>query len=455
MIIFFNEDHFEEIGNRKIRYPSNCLNRVLDIIARKMIERKPNENGYTEIYGFEFEKEYSNYYQYLDYLIRNKFIKRDYYIKEEKPFGYRFTEKFKEDVEIKNFVDTENKNTRLKVVDDGSMDYVKPWVKDRIRKDFMSARILFNPKENQIQKTKDEWNRFIDIRKWLHNNIVLNRWIQRNRFFKWKRNRLYNNFVVLSSVIRNKYIRLNKEELVEFDISSSFPLMLAKYCIQVNPGIVEDVDFKDYCTNLLNGNFYGELAKGLNSIRNCNSKGTIYDKDSRKISRDDAKLLYQVYLNGDYRRLATYNFSPVEIRNYMKMKYPSVHEIIKDLKERNVEVYDVLVEIESRLIFQIIEELYSMFDDIRILTCHDAIYVPKSFQTRVAEVWDKNMNSFTSGLPIEKIGTDNVLNEEGIIELVEIIEEHINPMESDEFLSDDENEDEFWHTPLRMSKCIR
>ena len=401
MIIFFIEDHFEEIDNKKVRFPAKSLNRLLDIIARKILIRKPNKNGYYEIYSSEFRKEYPNYQKYLNFLIRNKFIERDYYKTEVKPFGYRFTESFKKDVVIMNFTVDPKIRTRLEVIDDNSTDYINSWVKERIRRDFLSSQISFSPKEEQLPKIKDRWGRFIDIRKWLHNNIVLNSWVNRNRFFKWKRHRLYNNFVVLSSDIRDNYIKLKKEELVEFDIRSSFPTMLAKYCIEVNPEIVNDPDFMEYCSNILDGNFYGKLAMGLNNIRNCNNRGTIYDKDTRRITRDDAKLLFQIYLNGDYRRIAFHNFSPVEIRNYMGMKYPVIHDVIKDLKDRNVKVYDILVEIETRLIFKIIEELYTRFEDIKILTCHDAIYVPKSFESGVREVWDSNMISFTSEFPFE------------------------------------------------------
>ena len=85
----------------------------------------------------------------------------------------------------------------------------------------------------------------------------------------------------------------------------------------------------------------------------------------------------------------------------MELNFTLLHEIIKDLKDRNIKVYDVLVEMESRLIFKIIEELYSRYDDIRILTCHDAIYVPKSFETRVMDIWVSNLNSFTSEFPYE------------------------------------------------------
>ena len=386
MIVFFDEDRIEIIDNKPVKLYAKNLNKILNLISHTIMWNEPDKYGYYSINCFKFKNTHSRYKIYLRYLIRNFYIERNRYKVGEKSFGYRFTNSFKESAEIKRIFLKSDFKTRLEVNDDNTTNYINESTKERIRKDFLSAQIIYNLKEEQIPKSKDEWDRYINIGKWIKDNIELNKWSEKKRTFNWSSNRLYTNFVRLSSPIRLNNIKLNKEDLVEFDIKSSFPTMLAKYCIEIKPEIVNDYEFKKYCTDILDGKFYGKLAQGLNSIRNCNKPYTYYDfdknrinKDARRVGRNDAKELFQIYLNGDYTKIAYLNYTQSEIRKFMELNYTLLHEIIKDLKDRNIKVYDVLVEMESRLIFKIIEELYSRYDDIRILTCHDAIYVPKSF----------------------------------------------------------------------------
>ena len=84
----------------------------------------------------------------------------------------------------------------------------------------------------------------------------------------------------------------------------------------------------------------------------------------------------------------------------MELHYQLIHDVLGQLKLDDKKPYDELVKLETQTIFEIIEELYDSFDKIKILTCHDAIYVPQSFEVRTRAIWDKHLDKLKSQLPI-------------------------------------------------------
>ena len=123
-----------------------------------------------------------------------------------------------------------------------------------------------------------------------------------------------------------------------------------------------------------------------------------------------------MYLNGSTKRIAYLNGVQSDIQKYMQMHYEDIDEIILRIKSSDNKIYFKLVAIETQLILDIISELYEKFDDIKILTCHDAIYVPSSFEEQVKIVWDKHMNLFTKDLPREDLSIGIDLSEYGIFD---------------------------------------
>lgn len=387
-------------GNTVILKSEN-LNTILNLIANKIINKKANKNGYVEIHNTKFRSAFSRYEPYLSYLLYKGLIERDSYIKGEKSFGYRFTEIFKEKIEISKiyyYSDTYTKDRVQKYHPDIG---TKRSIYDRLKKDFLNADVNYYPQKQQIKKTKDEWGNFIDIKKWLNNNKELFIWKKEYVYFNWSRYRIYSNFTSLSSHIRANNIQLNNEKIIEFDITSSFPLMLAQFCLNKNPGIADDYDFRNYCTTVINGKFYSELMVGLNSIRNTTKGNHESDFSTRLLKRTEVKTLFQVYINGNKNRIHYINGLRSDINKFMEQKYPSVHEIINQIKEAGKLPYDEMVRIETKIIFEIIEELYDTYDDIQILTCHDAIYVPLSFKSKTRTIWDKHLDHIKLKLPVE------------------------------------------------------
>lgn len=407
MIFEFNLNDnisYQYRGINKILKKDN-LNDILNLLANKILRNGVDQNGYTLIYSYEIKVVNWEYKAYLSYLLSVGFIERDYYLNTEdnkKPYGYRFTEKMKEIIELSGIIYRPNQNESKKKIQKHDKNVsISSDVFDRLKKDFLGAEIIYNLKNGQIEKTKDEWGNFYDIEKWLHNNVELNKWRKGYISFIWSSERLYTNFVRLSSNIRANNIQLNGEKIVEFDVKSSFPLMLALYCLNVNPKIFNDPDFESYCNSLINGTFYDDLKQGLNSFRNSTKGDKESDYGTRQLSKNEAKILFQMYLNGNENKVHYLNGVSCDINIHMEYKYQSIHQILVQLKDEGKKPYDELVRIETKLIFEIVAELYDNLSDIKILTCHDAIYVPESYETKTRIIWDKHMNNIKSTLPVE------------------------------------------------------
>jgi hypothetical protein len=123
----------------------------------------------------------------------------------------------------------------------------------------------------------------------------------------------------------------------------------------------------------------------------------------------------------------------------MDMKYPPIHNIVCKLKQGNKEkavMYKELVEIETSFILKVIEDIYTRFKDIKILTCHDAIYVPLSFEYEVQKIWDAHLKELTKVLP------QDTLKDEA--------EENLNALNI--FGDDDEDDDLYFDNQLDNSK---
>ena len=387
------------------------LNTILNLIVNEILNKGVNSNGYVDIHNKQFVSAFKRYEPYLSYLLVNGFVERDYYIKGKKPFGYRFTEKFKEQVEISDiFYNPDPKCTKKKIQKHNNDISINSSVYNRLIKDFLDAEVIYNLEKAPIEKTKDEWGNFYDIQKWLYNNKELHIWKRGYVSFKWSSERLYTNFVQLSSHVRSKNIQLNNEKIVEFDIKSSFPLMFAKYCLDFNSEIVHDFDFKSYCSSVINGRFYDDLMRGLNSIRNATKGDNELDYSTRSLSRKETKKLFQIYLNGNKNKVHFLNGIRCDINKYMAFRYSSIHEILCQIKDDDdKKPYNELVKLETKIIFEIVEELYDSYKDIKILTCHDAIYVPKSFEDRTRKIWDNRLRIIKSKLPIENYDIDDSL----------------------------------------------
>ena len=422
--VYFEFNGFEGLENggtiingKSLKLYSRNFDKILNLLISKIHSKGIDpSNGFVDIPSVALKSTLDNYKPYLQYLFLNGYLERSYFVyktkgkpspeylfkdyTKSKPFGYRFTEHFKQWVTIKRVifvpandnkaiptiapVKTSKKNFTNKL-------FLNPEIGKRLKKDFKSCQIL----STEIEKTNFQNSKFIDIGKWFYNQAELFKWKKGDKIFKFTAQRLYTNFTMLSSHVRLNSIQLNNEFLKCKDISNSFPLMLAIHCVKQNQDLANDVDFIEYCTWVTTGTFYENLTKGLNENRNSDEKNRLARsnkknlqnnsteitgvKSKRLFTKDVVKLLFQVYLNGSIDGIPyVKGYSNSLIVDYMKLKFSCIHEHIVRIKEREQNVYDVLVKIESNFIFRVVGELYRKHDKIKLLTVHDSIYTTVS-----------------------------------------------------------------------------
>ena len=386
-------------------YPikSTKIDLVLSFIVYKMLGDSTLKNGYVDIPSIALKKLYDNYWIYIAYLIDQNIIERSpYSITNHKCMGYRFCYTFMQRLTISS-VEFNNPNINSKTtieIPEGDTALVNYQTIQRLKLDFLSAEIDVHT----IDKIRVENTPYIDVRKCFYNLIQLHKWNQgKYTNFEFKTNRLYTNFTTLSSHFRKSNISISGEPLIEFDIRSSFPLMLALYCMTVCPQIIDDYDFRVYCTSIKNNSFYKDLTDAINLTKDCDNRKLNNHEEkiaNREFNKSVVKGLFQVFLNGESSRTPyVEGYSNSFIKEQFAMKYPCINEIINQVKSDNQPIYYKLSKLETEFIFGIIEDLYEIYPTIKILTCHDAIYVPMSYGREVEEIWNKHIVSLFSQLP--------------------------------------------------------
>lgn len=438
------------IGGKSVKLYSRNFDKILNLLLSKMLIKGVNhKNGYVDIPSLCFKATLDDYKPYLQYLIEKGFLERDYFVyktkgrvnpdyfhknyRKSKPFGFRFTETFKQSISIKRVIFVPNNNEKKNSIEatdqspksksSNCIDINNEIIK-RLKKDFSCCQIL----NTEIQKTNYPRSKFIDIAKYFYNKAELFKWTKGDVSFKFSTGRLYTNFTRISSHVRLSNIQLKNEYLNFKDVKNSFPLMLAIYCVKQNPELVHDIDFIEYNSLVKSGTFYQELTNGINQIRNADEKSRLYSinhktkkseqvdfdsenlKSKRTFSKDIIKILFQIYLNGKIENVPHYmGYGNSLINEFMKTKFLCVHEQIIKIKESQC-VYDVLVKIESDFIFNVVGQLYKQYDKIKLLTVHDSIYTNESDFNKLEVEWDKQFQELISVLPAEAIalGKDEI-----------------------------------------------
>lgn len=173
--------------------------------------------------------------------------------------------------------------------------------------------------------------------------------------------------------------------------------------MKVQPQIIEDYDFKNYCTSIKNKTFYQDLTDAINLTKDCDKRKFNNPEEkvaNREFNRSVVKSLFQVFLNGESSRTPYIEgYSNSYVREQFALKYPCINEIINQVKSNNEQIYYKLSKIETEFIFGVIEDLYEKIPTIKLLTCHDAIYVPISYCKEVEGIWNSHMDNVLSLLP--------------------------------------------------------
>lgn len=185
--------------------------------------------------------------------------------------------------------------------------------------------------------------------------------------------RMHTNFTILRSFIRKNCLTINSEETCEIDISNSQPLFLTKLIFDSKSNWVKDDEFEIFKELTLNGTYYQYLMDKLN----------INDRKEVKT------MTYKVLFGKNAGR------SKSDI--LFKSVFPTIHRFITLYKKEHGD-YKVLShhlqKMESNLIFnKIIRKVISYHPDIKIVTVHDSIIIPRRFKQSVDAIFKAELLS--------------------------------------------------------------
>jgi len=399
---------------KEVKIIKKNLDRLLSLIANRLTTNSIHD-GYVDIHSSKLREVVHNSEEYLEWMRIEGLLERDYYVvpsggKKGKSWGYRFSPLYAENIKIISMTN-EPGDVKYDLPTKEQLEPIyhkpiEPLLYENLENDFNDVVIDYN--FNNVDKPYDEWGNFIMLDRWFKTHFTLYRWLEGRTHFHYKRGRIYSNFVKLDSTARVNNVSFGNGKLVEYDITSSYPLMLCK-AIPNN----SNYDYKDFCSKVLSGTIYNSIQKGLNRMRNSNKEGEYIescedgvgykgDLGVRMINRNEVKALFMMWLNGS-RDIQFINGLSIDIGIYIKTTYPTVYEFITDYKsdKPNGKIYDLLVSMERDYIMDLVATLYSKYEGIKILTCHDAIYVEEEFD--ISEDWNLTRKEFIKDLPYEEI----------------------------------------------------
>lgn len=185
--------------------------------------------------------------------------------------------------------------------------------------------------------------------------------------------RMHTNFTILRSFIRKNCLMIDGNETCEIDISNSQPLFLTKLMFDSKSNWIKGDEFEIFKELTLNGTYYQYLMDKLNI------------KDKKEVKT----LTYKVLFGKNAGR------SKSDI--LFKSIFPTIHRFIVLYKKEHGD-YKVLShnlqKMESNLIFnKIIRKVIDNHPDIRIVTVHDSIIIPRKFKESVNAIFKAELLS--------------------------------------------------------------
>lgn len=182
--------------------------------------------------------------------------------------------------------------------------------------------------------------------------------------------RMHTNFTILKTYIRQNYLKIDGEELMELDINNSQPLFLTKIIDESLLNGVDDDEYRLFKILTQNGNLYQYIL----------------DNSEIKTKPKVKKSVYKVLFGKNYANIND---------NTFRKLFPSIHQFIKDYKfhHKNYKILSHrLQRLESNLIYNvIIQKIMSINSDIKFVTIHDSILFAKKYEAIVSKVFNEEI----------------------------------------------------------------
>lgn len=179
--------------------------------------------------------------------------------------------------------------------------------------------------------------------------------------------RMHTNYTILRAFIRKNCLLIDGERTSEIDISNSQPLFLTKLINDSKSNWINKEEFDLFKELTMNGKYYEYIKHFLNIEE-----------------RSDVKEM-------TYKVLFGRNASNSKADKLFKSIFPTIHRFIQLYKKENGD-YKVLAyklqKMESDLIFnKIIRKIMSTNPDIKVITVHDSIVIPKKYKDEVNAIF--------------------------------------------------------------------
>lgn len=183
--------------------------------------------------------------------------------------------------------------------------------------------------------------------------------------------RMHTNFTILKSFIRKNCLLIDNQETVEIDIKNSQPLFLTKLIQDSGTNWVNKEEFELFKSLTIDGKYYQYIM----------DQKSIFDRNLVK------ELTYKVLFGR--------NSVSSKSDKLFSSLFPTIHNFIKLYKKEfgdyRILAYE-LQKAESNLIYnKIIKKIISLHPEIRIVTVHDSLIVPKSYKETVWTIFQTEL----------------------------------------------------------------
>jgi hypothetical protein len=363
--------------NLKTAYLINIIHELIlkfYFSSKNYLDLEPNDDIKFNLYSSILRKKYGMHYNvYMDYLINIGFISMvsNYYVgKKAKTYKINtFEIDSIKKVRISDAI-LEKKSTKeylMQSITSYCNSPIDPKLRKKLVDDLYHVQIDYNKSIDFINNLKQKGN--IETNKYYKNLHSIESIKNRNLFFKFDEyGRFHTNFTILKREIRQNFLKINNENIMEVDIGNSQPLFLALLVQEEMPP--NDPEINNYIWLVRQSLFYEHIISNFTGL-----------------TRGDAKLLtYKVLfghngVNSTENKIFEHLFP--KIYNYI-IEYKRVHDNYKSMSH-------TLQKMESDFIFgKVIKEIYEKIPDIKLITIHDSILFPVKYEKIIKEIFEKN-----------------------------------------------------------------
>jgi len=365
--------------NLKTSYLINIIHELIlkyYFSNRNYLDLEPDAEIKFNLWSLILRKKYGMHYNlYIEYLLENGFIDlvSNYYVgKKAKTYKMNFFE-FNDIKEVRTYdailSKKYDKEYLMQSITDFASSPIDPKMRKRLASDLYHVQIDYNSSIKYIENLKDSGK--IEINKYYKNKHSVECIKNGHLFFVFDEyGRFHSNFTILKKEVRQKFLKIDGEEVIEIDIKNSQPLFLAILLQEeMQP---DDPEIQRYVWLVREGLFYDYFISNSGS----------------SLSRSDVKLLTYKVLFGHNGINSTEN-------KIFKSLFPNIYEYILEYKRVNENyrfLAHTLQKMESDFIFgKVVKEIYEKLPDIKLFTVHDSIVFPVKYKKEVYEIFNRHM----------------------------------------------------------------